>query len=143
MSLHLIKLCVGIEDVEHLIRVHNSREVVAKKKGIIRHVTRNMPRRTSELLEGGSLYWVIRRAITVRQPILEIESFEKGDGRVACAILLADRYIRTVPRRSRPFQGWRYLPGKDAPLDLDNNSSEADEELPPEMSAELKELGLI
>ena len=146
MSLHLIKLCVGIEDVEHLIHVHNSRKMAAKNTGrddFIRHITRNKPRRAQELINGGSLYWVIRRTITVRQPILGIESFEKENGLPACAILLADQYIRTVPRRFRPFQGWRYISGKDVPFDLDQDCSGKKEELPPEMSAELRELGLI
>ena len=146
MTLHLMKLCVGIEDVDHLIRVQQSRKSVGKKNGNsqgIRHITRNMPRRSEEILNGGSLYWVIRRVISVRQPIIGLESFEQEDGRLSCVILLANQYIRTVSRRSRPFQGWRYLSATDAPSDLANNEAKIIEELPPKMSAELRELGLL
>ena len=145
MSVNLIKLCVGIDDVDHLIRAHQSRLARARSAGepeVLRHVTRNMPRRAKEVLDGGSLYWVIRRVIAVRQPIIGLESVERDDGRPACAIILANQHIRTVPRRSRAFQGWRYYPVEDAPPDLDEHHANA-KNLPPEMAAELRELGLI
>ena len=146
MSLHLIKLCVGVENVDHLIRIHKTRMAGALNNDpvpVIRHITRNKPRRTTELLQGGSLYWVIRRNVIVRQPIIGIESLEREDGRSACAIVLSHSYIRTVPRQTRAFQGWRYLEGQDVPDDLGGNEVGETEDLPLSMSAELKELGLL
>lgn len=146
MTVHLIKLCVGIEDVDHLVRVHRARIDAARANGepeVLRHVTRNSPRRAAEVLNGGSLYWVVKRIIAVRQPIIGLESVEREDGRPACAILLANQYIRTVPRRSRAFQGWRYFPTEDAPADLSHGQASNKKDLPPEMAAELSELGLL
>ena len=146
MTIHLIKLCVGIDDVEHLIRVHKSRLAAPQKHGqpeAIRHITRNMPRRSEELLNGGSLYWVIRRIICVRQPILSLERLEHEDGRSVCAIYLGTKYVQTVPRQSRAFQGWRYLSAKEAPMDIENKKSGMCEELPLEMTEELREMGLL
>ena len=146
MTVHLLKLCVGIEDVEHLIRVQQSRMAMAgetDKPCVVKHITRNTPRRANELLNGGSMYWVIRRAITVRQPIIGIKSLKKEDGRPICVILLENKHIRTVPRRHRAFQGWRYLSNDDIPEDLNRNHLSLDSELPLEMTTELRELGLL
>ena len=146
MTLNLIKLCVGIEDIDHLIHVHRARLNAARSDGeseVLRHITRNTPRRAAEVLDGGSLYWVIRRVIAVRQPIIGLEGIEREDGRPACAIILANQYIRTVPRRSRAFQGWRYFSSEDAPADLSQGQALITNDLPPQMAAELKELGLL
>ena len=146
MTVHLIKLCVGIEDVEHLIQVQQARMAAASGRGepsVVKHITRNTPRRMTELLDGGSMYWVIRRVITVRQPIIGIESVKKEDGQPACVILLENTHIRTIPRRHRAFQGWRYLSNDDIPQDLNHNQLSVDGELPLEMSSELRELGLL
>lgn len=145
MSVHLIKLCVGIDDVDHLIRVHKTRLQTARAEGqreYLRHVTRNTPRRASEVLAGGSLYWVIRRVVAVRQSIIGFEEVQREDGRPACAIILGHEHIRTVPRRHRAFQGWRYLPVDDAPADIIESGTDA-ANLPAEMAAELRELGLL
>ena len=146
MTVHLLKLCVGIENVEHLIQVQQSRMVglgATGKPSVVRHITRNTPRRVNELLNGGSMYWVIRRVITVRQPIIGIKSLKKEDGRPACVISLENKHIRTVPRQNRAFQGWRYLSNDDIPEDLNDNKLSLDSELPSEMSSELRELGLL
>ncbi|MEK9722619.1 MAG: DUF1489 domain-containing protein [Rhodospirillaceae bacterium] len=145
MTVNLIKLCVGIDDIDHLVRVQAARLAAQRAAGetpALRHVTRNMPRRAAEVLDGGSLYWVIRRVIAVRQPIVGLEKVERADGTPACAIVLANEHVRTVPRRSQAFQGWRYFPVEDAPPDLDAGRA-GGAELPAEMAAELRELGLL
>lgn len=145
MSVNLIKLCVGIDDIDHLARAQKARLDAARAAGqpeVLRHITRNTPRRAKEVLDGGSLYWVIRRVIMVRQRIIGLESYKREDGRPACAIILDPEYIRTEPRRFRAFQGWRYFPMEDAPPDLTAAGVDASQ-LPPEMAAELRELGLI
>ena len=58
MTVHLLKLCVGIDDVEHLIQVQQARMPIAGETGkpcVVRHITRNTPK-SQELLNGGSMY---------------------------------------------------------------------------------------
>ena len=50
--------------------------------------------------------------------------------------------VRTAPALKRPFQGWRYLDPKDAPPDL-TPGRESDDDLPPDLSAKLAEIGVL
>ncbi len=145
MSLHLIKLCVGVDDIQHLARIQAGRLAEARRRGEapeLRHVTRNTPRRAAEILDGGSLYWVIKGVIRARQPVIDIRSVEREDGRPACALVLDPGLIRIEIRSFRPFQGWRYLAAEDAPRDAPRGAG-SDEDVPAEMAAELKGLGLL
>jgi len=146
MALHLIKLCVGVDHVDELAGYQSARLAAARAAGIenpkIRHVTRNTPRRAAQVLDGGSLYWVIRRVIRVRQRILAFEAVEREDGTPACAIVLDPVLVRTKHRSFRPFQGWRYFPDADVPPDLPEGANAA-ADVPEEMADELRELGLI
>jgi len=147
VSVHLIKLCVGIDDVEQLEMAQQARLDAAHVAGIskpeLRHVTRNTPKRAQELLDaGGSLYWVIRRVVRVRQRITEFRPVVRDDGKPACAFILHPELVRVRPRSFRPFQGWRYLSTSDAPPDLPAGF-DAEEQLPEVMADELRELGLI
>jgi len=138
MALHLIKLCVGIESIEHL------RERVAwriAKEGAARHITRMTPKRGDELLDGGALYWVIKGQVQARQAIIGLEPVVGEDGIKRCAIMLAPDVVATRYQPRRAFQGWRYLRGEDAPIDLPEGTSLDD--MPPQMRQELLELGLI
>ncbi len=135
MTVNLLKLCVGIEDIEHLAEVQANRPE-------LRHVTRNTPRRAAEVLDGGALYWVIKGFIRVRQRIVGLDPAERSDGRPACAIVLDRQLIKTELRAFRAFQGWRYFPFADAPPDLDPNR-EITAELPVDMEQELRSLGLL
>lgn len=145
MTVHILKLCVGIDSVEQLIDAHQRRlRAVGDKPGILAHRTRNYPRRADEILDGGSLYWVIRGAVLVRQPIIAVERLEGGEGGGGkrCAFILAPRWVRTEPQPRRPHQGWRYLEAADAPADLGEGEAGADA-LPPHLVAELRALGLM
>ncbi len=76
MPLHLIKLCVGadsIADLEQWIAERVGERV--RRGGVARsqHVTRMVPTRAAELVDGGSLYWVIKGQLAVRQKLIEIE----------------------------------------------------------------------
>ena len=145
MTLHLIKLSVGIENLDHLAQAQSARLKQAKVQGkglYLQHLTRHMPRRKKELLDGGSLYWVIKGVIQVRQKIIGIEATQRHNGDRACAILYDAEQIRTEPQRFRAFQGWRYLPTDKAPPDL-NLISRQDSELPIDMAEELRSLGLL
>ena len=147
MSVNLIKLGVGIDDVEHLQDVQRSRldaQIVSGSKNpLLQHVTRNTPKRAQEFLDGqGSLYWVIKRKVRVRQRIVEFRAVEREDGKAACAFILDTELIRVRPRSFRPFQGWRYLATPDSPQDLPIGF-DASDSIPENMADELRELGLI
>ncbi|MBX6370033.1 MAG: DUF1489 domain-containing protein [Rhodospirillales bacterium] len=139
MALHLIKLCVGIDDLEELEALRAKRRKTEKRLFV--H-TRNTPKRREELLDGGSLFWVIRSQIRARQRILGITSDVDEEGRPHCLIELDWKVIPTEVVPWKPFQGWRYLEAKDAPPDRFFGLAE-DDDLPPAMARELRELGLI
>jgi hypothetical protein len=120
MALHLIKLCVGVSSLDELIEWRD--EVLAQKKKkkqplVYEHTTRQMPKQRDEILNGGSLYWVIAGQIACRSPILDLKPCIKN-GIPHCRIVMAPQTIRTHPRPHHPFQGWRYLKAADAPPDI-------------------------
>ena len=130
MALHMIKLCVGVSEVEWL------EKRAASGRPLIVH-TRMTPKRAVEIEDGGSLYWVVKGVVACRQPIVDITT--RGEGKTSrCEITLEPCVIRTAPLARRPFQGWRYLESKDAPVDL--TTAEATD-LPQDLAKELRELG--
>ena len=84
MTLHLIKLCVGISEIAELAAWQKKRlaqqRAAGVKKPVLRHLTRNTPKRAEEILDGGSLYWVIRGVVRVRQRITGIKPGKDKDG---------------------------------------------------------------
>lgn len=146
MPVHLIKLAVGIETIDHLRERQKQRMDERKAAGdgsILRILTRNTPRRADELTaEGGSIFWVIKGRVLVRQQVTSVEPATAQDGTPRCAIHLDPKLERVRPRRSRPFQGWRYLEDDNAPADMPVGADE-EAEPPEEMAEELRELGLL
>lgn len=145
MTVNLIKLCVGIDTVRQLEEHRDIRRAELRRQGIEPfdiHVTRNAPRRAAEVLDGGSLYWVIRRQIRVRQRIIRIEDVRDQEGARRCALIMDTDLIRTEPRAFRPFQGWRYFTVEDAPNDLVGSGDDTDD-MPEDMRRELRTLGLL
>ncbi len=133
MALHMIKLCVGVDTVDELQDWQEKRTRERKKKGKPAnpyHDTRMTPKRAEEMLAGGSLYWVIRHYIIVRQRLIGFEQVKDKDGKPMCRVHLDPELIRTRPRKKRPFQGWRYLEPVAAPADLDGKG--------PALSADLE-----
>jgi hypothetical protein len=139
MTLHLRKLCVGVESVEQLQDFQARR---LKRGERLRHDTRMMPTRRDEIIDGGSLYWIIKGLIQVRQPILDISQETDSDGRGFARLHLGPELVRVAPRGHRPFQGWRYLAAADAPTDLAAGGTAGDE-LPADLQAELRALGIL
>lgn len=139
MPLHLIKLSVGTESPDGL---RAWQETVQARTGRVVHTTRMFPRRDAEVLDGGSIYWVIKKVIRVRQRILGLHEGTDADGRGLCTIELDPELVEVEPRPHRPFQGWRYLKPEDAPPDLPQGAA-GEEPPPPEMAAELRRLGLL
>ncbi|WP_169568577.1 DUF1489 family protein [Sneathiella limimaris] len=144
MTVHLVKVCVGISSIEQLRRAQERRLIA----GPICHVTKQRPQREEELLDGGSLYWIIKGHIAVRQRIVELERLYDTDGE-KCGLVLDKELVETELVARGPHQGWRYLEAKDAPRDLRdiveeaNGDEDSEGELSPEMAAELRELGLL
>ncbi|MCC5965751.1 MAG: DUF1489 domain-containing protein [Natronohydrobacter sp.] len=139
-TLHLIKLCVGAEQVEDLADWQRDPRALGPD-GLPRHVTRMWPKRAGELLKGGSLYWVFKGVVLARQRILRLDEVIRADGITRCGIVLSPEIIRTAAAPKRPFQGWRYLAVADAPPDLPKARA-GDDALPPELDAALADLGL-
>ncbi|NCG09634.1 MAG: DUF1489 family protein [Alphaproteobacteria bacterium] len=139
MTLHLIKLAARATGVDDLV---NWQSYVRETHGDLFHTTRMMPKRVNELLDDGSIYWVIKRKIRVRQNILDIQPFTDEAGIKRCHIFLDPELIATRQQARRPFQGWRYLPTTDAPEDMPM-VAEGDDELPEHLKAELMALGLL
>ena len=136
--LHIAKLAVGVASIEHLGNLQLERTA---REPPLRHRTRHAPRRQTELLAGGSLYWVVAGLMCVRQQILDVVEDRFEDGTPAAAFLLHPVLVRTSARATRPFQGWRYLLGDAAPSDL--AATPGTDELPPSLQAELHALCLI
>jgi hypothetical protein len=144
MPLHLIKLCVGAESIEDLEQWIDQRIKERRKRGerqLALHVTRMAPKRGAELLDGGSLYWVIRGQVAARQVLRDIETFTDAEGIGRCRLWMEREVVPVLPRPYRPFQGWRYLAPKDAPTDLGGQGDVA--EMPEELRRELSVLGLL
>lgn len=103
------------------------------------HVTRMFPKQKEALLNGGSIYWVIKGQMMCRNRIVGLEEVRREDGARACSILMEPKLIAVRPVPRRAFQGWRYLKAEDAPDDLTETSGGV--ELPPELRNKLSELG--
>lgn len=145
MPLHMVKLCVGCDSVEDLESWIDSRLQARRSAGEPAeqfHTTRMVPVRKDELLQGGSLFWVIKGMVQCRQHLLDIRPFtdDKGIGR--CHLILEPTVVRTDWMPKRAFQGWRYLKAKEAPADLSGNRA-ALVSMPVKLRRDLMELGLL
>ena len=140
--LHLLKMAVGVGDIDELRRFRAAR---LKERGGSWVYTRNHPRRTAEVLAGGSIYWVIRGQIRVRQLVTGFRSERDENGRAYCLIEVDPLLVATLWRPWRPFQGWRYLTPADAPPDAPGGWQMPDAAagaMPERLIAELRSLGL-
>jgi hypothetical protein len=145
MTLHLIKLAVGADSLADLREWMAERMAQAKRsRAPLRHahVTRMAPKRAADILDGGSLYWVIKGQIGARQRVVGIEPFVDADGIGRCKLWLDGAVVAVAPRPMRAFQGWRYYAAKDAPPDIDE-SQPGFAEMPEAMRRELAGLGLL
>ena len=113
--LHLTKLAVGVRDIDHLRELQAERAV---RSPPLRHRTRSFPRRHQEVIDGGSMYWVISGSMLVRQRIVDIVEDRRDDGTACTGLLLDPKLVPLTGRPTKPFQGWRYLRPDEAPRDL-------------------------
>lgn len=145
MTLHLLKLCVGADSIDDLRQWVATRANLAIAAGMAAHsshVTRMVPKRRDELLDGGSIYWIIKGQIAARQMLLDVKTFTGDDGISRCELVLAPEVIDTALVPRRPFQGWRYLEPDAAPRDLSASGSDLSD-MPDDLKRELAELGLL
>lgn len=137
MGLHIIKLSVGTDSLEDLLGWQKGRLKATKSDRLV-HITRMQPKRRDEILNGGSIYWVVKGQIIVRQRILDLTEVDRN-GVPHCGIVYDPIAVPVARRSQRAFQGWRYLNAADAPSDLPAGALN----LPPELQGKLLELGLI
>jgi len=142
MALHLIKLAVGVTDLAHLKTLQAARR---KERGMAARgpdwvYTRNTPKRSDDLLDGGSLYWIIKGVMRCRQQLVGFEEDYDGEGRRYCKIKVKRAIVPTAPVAFKAFQGWRYMEDERAPPDLSRGDTA---DMPADMAADLKRLGLL
>ena len=133
MTIHLKKLAVGISSIEELFERQKD---IASRYGEIIHVTRNRPQRTLDLIDGGSIYWVIKRQVKVRQRILAVKELISNDGKKSAGIVLENKLVKVRPTPMKPFQGWRYYKIEEIPPDI------KDDDFSDDFNYELSKLGL-
>lgn len=137
-----MKLSVGPKDLAALRRLQAGR---LRADPPLRHWTRVAPRRRDELLDGGSIYWVVGGWLRARQRLLALDPDTWDDGRPAVALTLDPLLVPVEARPVKPFQGWRYLDPADAPPDLAEGATEAEglDALPARLRQDLRALGLL
>jgi hypothetical protein len=143
--LHILKLCVGCDSIRDLEDWIAESMALWRRLGRPeeqRHTTRMVPKRVSEIVGGGSLYWVIKGQVSARQIIREIRPFTDLDGIGRCHLVLEPKVVPVEPRPCRPFQGWRYLTEADKPRDLGAGGGDFSA-MPEDMRRELAGLGLL
>ena len=147
MTVHIIKLSVGTTTIEDLAEWQTERLANQKRAGItaprLFHTTGQKPKREQDVLAGGSIYWVIKGIISVRQKLIGFDTGQKDDGTPCCLLLLDPKLVPVRPTPRRPFQGWRYLAADAAPPDLKAGARNALAEMPMAMRKELAGLGLL
>ena len=139
--LHLTKLAVGVRDTDHLHELQAERML---DRAPLRHRTRNFPRRRAEVLDGGSIYWVISGTMIARQRIMDIIEDRRDDLTPCTSLILDPQLVPLIGRPTRPFQGWRYLDPDGAPSDMPASSAIAGlDGLPFSLRQELRALCLL
>jgi hypothetical protein len=146
MTIHLVKIAVGIESVDHLREIQIERLRKAREKtrsADLRHLTRNFPKRAEEVLDNGSIYWIIKGYIRVRQRINGFGEAFDHNGKPRCALILDTNLVQTILLPHKPIQGWRYMEVDVAPADLTSAERKVEASIPQEMADELRSLGLL
>ena len=138
--INLIKINVGSSNVDDIKNWQlANREKWADKKP--RHITRMWPKRQQEILNGGSIFWVVKGYIIARQKIIGMEEFYRNKTIRCCALIFDNTIFETEIVRKRPFQGWRYLEKEQSPADLalENHNNDS---IPSQLLAKLSDIGV-
>ncbi len=142
MTIHMVKLCVGAETVDDLRHWQARQMRIRSGEGRPARPacqTRMTPKQTNALIEGGSLYWVIKGMILVRNRIVGVETLTDRSGRAYCEIDLDPEAALVEPTPRKAFQGWRYLKAAEAPRDLAGGLSG---DVPVKLAQQLREAGV-
>ena len=139
--INLIKLSVGSDTFDDLVAWQSTKRAQTPD-GYPRHITRMWPKRETEILNGGSIFWVIKGVVTCRQRVIRLDEYISADGIRRCAIVSDPELIRVQSALKRPFQGWRYLKPEDSPPDLPEGRAR-EEPLPVALSQALAEIGVL
>ena len=146
MHVNFLRTGVGVESVSHLHDIQSTyRQLKQSGQTYAFLTTRRTPTRANDMVNGGSVYWIIKRQICARQEIIDVQTLEDDEGKAYCRIVMSPAIMLTSPLSHRHIQGWRYLTPEKAPQDLrpfdptDNNNEDID----PKMAEELAELGLL
>ena len=141
MTVHLVKMAVGVSSVEHLQNMQE--KCLADNNGILRHFTRNKPKRFHELLDGGSIFWIIKGYIRVKQRICGFDEIFDRTKKRRCIISLDPKLVRVEMLAHKPIQGWRYMEDNFAPAAINSEYDACIDGFPDTMVNELKSLGLL
>ena len=141
-TVHLLKPALGISDVSEFQGRMSLRLNPYEGRMLYTVWTTRKPKQMDELMNGGSVYWIVKKAIQCRQDILGWEEFEGENGKPYYNIYCEPQLIRTVAVERRPFQGWRYLQLDQAPADI-GAVTIGDEPPPEEMVGDLRAAGLL
>jgi hypothetical protein len=132
--LHMTRVAFGCTSLADLVAAIDRRS----SDGTVFMTTRYIPKRAAEIVDGGSLYWIIKHQLVARAQVLGFEP--DGQGRHNIMLTAKVVPVQAIPRRAH--QGWRYLEAAAAPRDLVDGNMSGDE-LPPELIGELAGLSLI
>jgi hypothetical protein len=146
MTVHILRRAFRVDDLDELKRAQKARMDAERASGRPRrlfHRLRATPKRIEEILDGGSIYWVIKGYVRARQRIVGIETRVDSEGRKRGFLRLDPKLVPTELHPSKPRRGWRYLAAADAPPDRGGAERKGESRLPSEMAAELRELGLL
>lgn len=146
MTVHILRRAFRVDSLDDLKRSQKESMDAERTASQPRRLYRRMrttPTRTEEILDGGSIYWVIKGYVRARQRILGIETRMDGEGRKRCFLRLDPKLVPTVLHPCKPRRGWRYLAPSDAPADRPEAEIQVVDELPSDMEAELRKLGLL
>tara|TARA_B100001750_G_scaffold237623_1_gene242986 strand:+ start:339 stop:782 length:444 start_codon:yes stop_codon:yes gene_type:complete len=147
MHVNFLRTGVGVESVSHLHEIQSTyRQLKQSGQTCAFLTTRRTPTRANDMVNGGSVYWIIKRQICARQEIIDVQTLEDDEGKAYCRIVMSPAIMLTSPLSHRHIQGWRYLTPEKAPQDLrpfDPTDKNNNVEIDPKMAEELAELGLL
>jgi hypothetical protein len=145
MPINMIKTAAGLTDIDQLVVRQSGGKTRYKGQAATYAYTRYAPKQAEEIVSsGGSIYWILKSRIQVRQKILGFEMAEEDDGSRWCKIMVDPQLYKTIAQPHRAIQGWRYLAEKDTPKDRGPYTfGSQDDEPPEEMAEELRKAGLL
>ena len=146
MTVHILRRAFHTDSVEDLGQNQKQRIEAERAEGRPRrlyHRMRATPTRAEEILDGGSVYWVIKGYVRARQRIIGIETRVDSEERKRCFLRLDPKLVPTVLHPLKPRRGWRYLEDAEAPPDRAKTAKDDGGDIPSDMADELRELGLL